>query len=73
MQIKKISNDNLDEEKLKTKFAGALVFFKRQCLIKFELNEKEKSELSEYLKWKKNYEHKKSHLLFFQLYQGIIY
>ena len=58
-QIKKIPNDNLDENKLKMKFAEALVFLKHEWSKRFELNEEEKSELSEYLKGKENYEHKK--------------
>ena len=58
-QIKKISNDNLDENKLKMKFAEALVFLKHEWSNRFELNEEEKSELSEYLKGKENFKHKK--------------
>ena len=49
-QHKKVSNDNFDENKLKMKFAEALVFLKREWFYKFELNEIEKSEPSEFLK-----------------------
>ena len=41
------------------KFAEALVFLKREWSKKFELNEEEKSELSERLKGKENYKNKK--------------
>ena len=41
------------------KFAEALVFPKREWSKKFELNEEEKSELSECLKGKENHKHKK--------------
>ena len=67
MQNKKVSNDNLYDNKLKMKFAEAMVFLKCEWSTKFELNEEEKSELSEWLKGKKNYEHKKFHLLSQQL------
>ena len=58
MQHKQVSNENLDENELKMKFAEALLFLNREWSNKFELNEEEKSELSECLKGKKNYKHK---------------
>ena len=54
-QLKKVSNNKLDENDLKMKFAKTLVFLKHEWSNKFELNEEEKSELSECLKGKKNY------------------
>ena len=55
MQLKKFSNDNLDENEVKMKFTEALVFLKREWSNKFKLHEKEKSKLSESIKGKKNH------------------
>ena len=41
------------------KFAEALVYLKQEWSNKFKLNEEEKSELSECIKGKKNFEHRK--------------
>ena len=67
MQHKKVSNNNLDKNKLKMEFAEAMIFLKREWSSKFELNKEEKRDLSECLQGKKSYEHKKSNLLHFQL------
>ena len=64
-QIKKISNENLDETELKMKFAEAFVFLNREWFNKFELNEERKSELSQCINGKKTFEHKKNSFVVF--------
>ena len=59
MQHKKVSNNNLDEDDLQKKFVQLLIFLKNKWSSEFKLNDDEKNELSECLKGKKNYEHKK--------------
>ena len=55
------------------KFAEALVFLKREWSNKFELNEEENSELSEYLKGKENYKHKKISFVVFPVVKKNLY